>query len=191
MTISGWNADRLGELGPKYGARYVERPSDEGVNELFNQATVFVQTSTHEGFCLPPLEAMATGGAVVCTDAHGNRDFCVDGENCLIPAPTVAAVSAAISTLLADPELRKRLVTGRQQVQAKALLADEREVQEVVGVAPTRRRGHEQRDRADQQRGGEPGTRAAADGRRGRPWVRVDGYCSIWARTASIRASST
>ena len=56
--------------------RYVTSPSDEEVNELFNQATVFVQTSTHEGFCLPPLEAMATGGAVVCTDAHGNRDFC-------------------------------------------------------------------------------------------------------------------
>ena len=68
------------ELGPQHGATYVERPSDEGVNELFNQATVFVQTSTHEGFCLPPLEAMATGGAVVCTDAHGNRDFCVDGD---------------------------------------------------------------------------------------------------------------
>ena len=48
---------------------------------------MFVQTSTHEGFCLPPLESMATGGAVVCTDAHGNRDFCDDGENCLIPEP--------------------------------------------------------------------------------------------------------
>ena len=48
---------------------------------------MFVQTSTHEGFCLPPLEAMATGGAVVCTDAHGNRDFCRDGENCLMPEP--------------------------------------------------------------------------------------------------------
>ena len=81
------------ELGSEHGARYVDRPSDEDVNELFNEATVFVQTSTHEGFCLPPLEAMATGGAVVCTDAHGNRDFCVDGENCLMPEPTIAAVS--------------------------------------------------------------------------------------------------
>jgi GT2 family glycosyltransferase/glycosyltransferase involved in cell wall biosynthesis len=97
------------ELGPRYGARYVQRPSDDGVNELFNEATVFVQTSTHEGFCLPPLEAMATGAAVVCTDSHGNRDFCVDGENCLIPEPTVAAVSAAIARLLADEELRARL----------------------------------------------------------------------------------
>ena len=61
-------------------------PSDAEVNELLNTATVFVQTSRHEGFCLPVLEAMATGIPVVCTDAHGNRDFCRDGENCLMPA---------------------------------------------------------------------------------------------------------
>jgi len=52
---------------------------------------------------------MATGGAVVCTDSHGNRDFCVDGENCLMPEPTAAAVGAAIASLLADPDLRARL----------------------------------------------------------------------------------
>ena len=91
------------------GVRYVDAPDDEHVAELFNQATVFVQTSVHEGFALPPLEAMATGGAVVCTDAHGNRDFCVDGENCLMPEPNPAAVSAALARLLADPELRARL----------------------------------------------------------------------------------
>ncbi len=34
--------------------RYVEAPSDAEVNELFNEATIFVQTSSHEGFCLPP-----------------------------------------------------------------------------------------------------------------------------------------
>jgi glycosyltransferase involved in cell wall biosynthesis len=88
--------------------RYVERPSDEEVNRLFAEATVFVQTSTHEGFCLPPLESMATGGAVVCTDAHGNRDFCRDGENCLVPEPNVTAVSDALSALLGDRALRER-----------------------------------------------------------------------------------
>ena len=90
------------------GVRYVERPSDEAVNRLFNEATVFVQTSTHEGFCLPALESMAAGGAVVCTDAHGNRDYCVDGENCFLPEPTVVAVSGALARLLGDPELRDR-----------------------------------------------------------------------------------
>jgi glycosyltransferase involved in cell wall biosynthesis len=97
------------ELADDPAIRYVTAPSDEEVNELFNQATVFVQTSTHEGFALPPLEAMATGGAVVCTDAHGNRDFCVDGENCLMPEPNVAAVSAALARLLTDASLRALL----------------------------------------------------------------------------------
>ena len=85
------------EVATEPGIRYVTAPSDEEVNALFNEATVFVQTSVHEGFCLPPLESMATGGAVVCTDAHGNRDFCADGENCLMPEPDAAAVSAAIA----------------------------------------------------------------------------------------------
>ncbi|MGD1058501.1 MAG: glycosyltransferase [Solirubrobacteraceae bacterium] len=97
------------ELAEGGGMRYVESPDDEQVNELFCQATVFVQTSVHEGFALPPLEAMATGAAVVCTDAHGNRDFCVDGVNCLMPEANAGAVSAAIARLLADPELRARL----------------------------------------------------------------------------------
>jgi GT2 family glycosyltransferase len=91
------------------GLRYVDSPSDEQVAELLAQATVFVQTSTHEGFCLPPLESMATGGAAVCTDAHGNRDFCVDGENCLVPGAERAAVSEALERLLGDAELRARL----------------------------------------------------------------------------------
>jgi GT2 family glycosyltransferase len=106
------------ELAAERGVRYVTAPSDSEVNDLFNQATVFVQTSVHEGFCLPPLESMATGGAVVCTDAHGNRDFCVDGENCLIPEPDAAAVSAAISRLLADTSLREQL--GRAGVATAA-----------------------------------------------------------------------
>lgn len=92
--------------------RYVSGPSDVEVNALFNQATVFVQTSVHEGFCLPPLESMATGGAVVCTDAHGNRDFCANGQNCLMPEPDPAAVSSAIKRLLSDARLRERLGQG-------------------------------------------------------------------------------
>jgi GT2 family glycosyltransferase len=97
------------ELADEPGIRYVTAPSDAEVNRLLNQATVFIQTSLHEGFCLPPLESMATGGAVVCTDAHGNRDFCSDNENCLMPEPEPASVAAAIERLLADSALRERL----------------------------------------------------------------------------------
>jgi glycosyltransferase involved in cell wall biosynthesis len=120
LTLAAWQA--LKEPRPELclfgiepnlargnGVRYVDSPDDAQVNELFCQGTVFVQTSTHEGFALPPLEAMATGAAVVCTDAHGNRDFCLDGVNCLMPDPSVEAVSGALERLLADPELRMRL----------------------------------------------------------------------------------
>jgi glycosyltransferase involved in cell wall biosynthesis len=120
LTLAAWRAlpDPRPELclfgiEPEVAAgepdiTYVTAPSDEQVNELFNRATVFVQTSVHEGFCLPPLESMATGGAVVTTDSHGNRDFCRDGENCLMPEADAAAVAAAISRLLGDPQLRER-----------------------------------------------------------------------------------
>jgi GT2 family glycosyltransferase/glycosyltransferase involved in cell wall biosynthesis len=90
-------------------ARYFTSPSDEQVNRLFNEATVFVQTSTHEGFCLPALEAMAAGCAVVCTDAHGNRDFCEHERNCLMPDPDTQSVSRALERIVADPALRERL----------------------------------------------------------------------------------
>jgi GT2 family glycosyltransferase len=105
LCLFGIEPDLAGEPG----IRYVTAPTDAEVNELFNSAAVFVQTSIHEGFCLPPLEAMATGGAVVCTDAHGNRDFCVDDENCLLPDASASAVSQAIASLLADPAARERL----------------------------------------------------------------------------------
>jgi GT2 family glycosyltransferase len=97
---------------------YEQAPSDARVNELMCEATIFVQTSIHEGFCLPALEAMATGAAVVCTDAHGNRDFCVDGLNCLMPASRTDDVRAAIERLLADPGLCERL--GRAGMQTAA-----------------------------------------------------------------------
>jgi GT2 family glycosyltransferase len=120
LTLSAWRSLKAPrpelcmfgiepELAAEEGMHYVTSPDDERVGELLSEATVFVQTSTHEGFALPPLESMAAGGAVVCTDAHGNRDFCVDGVNCLMPEANTRAVAAAIARLLADPALRERL----------------------------------------------------------------------------------
>lgn len=90
--------------------KYYTKPSDDEVNDLYNKATVFIQTSRHEGFCLPLLEAMSTGTPVICTDAHGNRDFCHDGKTCLlVEHDNDAQLTAAINRLFADKKLREKL----------------------------------------------------------------------------------
>ena len=120
LTIDAWKSIPNGrpelwlfgiepELAERHGARYFTAPSDAEVNELLNTATALVQPSRHEGFCLPLLEAMAAGAPVVCTDAHGNRDFCRDGENCVMAEADPASVRSALERVLSDAELRRRL----------------------------------------------------------------------------------
>lgn len=89
---------------------YINKPKDEVVNELYNRATVFTQTSYHEGFCLPILEAMAAGCPVICTDSHGNRGFCHDGKNCImVGTDDVAGLAAAIKRVVGDKVLQQKL----------------------------------------------------------------------------------
>lgn len=122
MTLKGWkmigdNRPDLWLFGsePELAGRdpkikYFTRPDNEEVNELYNKATIFVQTSIHEGFCLPILEAMAAGCPVICTDAHGNRDFCFDGKNCLVVEQNdTDGLKRAIERLLSDEKLRNKL----------------------------------------------------------------------------------
>lgn len=122
FTLRGWK--RLGDKRPTlwlFGSepemksldekiRYITKPSDARVNELYNEATVFIQTSRHEGFCLPLLEAMATGAPVICTDAHGNRDFSHDKKTCImVDHDDDDQLASAIDKLLSDASLRDRL----------------------------------------------------------------------------------
>ena len=63
--------------------------------------------------------ANGLGYAHELTDADGNRDFCEDGVNCLMPPPEPQAVSAAIARVLGEAALRDRLVAaGRETAEA-------------------------------------------------------------------------
>ena len=79
-----------------------------------------------EGFYLPALEAMASGCAVVCDDATGNRGFCIDGETCLMVArDDYAGHVAMVERLLGDAELCETLRRqGHQVAQAYSLVAE-------------------------------------------------------------------
>ncbi|MGZ4333567.1 MAG: glycosyltransferase family 4 protein [Gaiellaceae bacterium] len=74
------------------------------------RADVFAHTSRWEGFGIVLLEAMLAGLPVVATRVSAIPEIVVDGETGLLtPAGDVDAVAAALSTLLADHDLRSRL----------------------------------------------------------------------------------
>jgi glycosyltransferase involved in cell wall biosynthesis len=75
---------------------------------LYNLADVFVFPSFYEGFGLPPLEAMACGTPVVCSNAASLPE--VVGDAALTVAPDDSdGLAAAVGRMLDDPALAEDL----------------------------------------------------------------------------------
>ena len=78
-----------------------------------NAADILVLPSHREGFGIVALEAAACEVPVVATRIHGLTDAVVDGvTGMLVPPRNTDALHEALTTLLAQPELRARL--GRE-----------------------------------------------------------------------------
>jgi glycosyltransferase involved in cell wall biosynthesis len=79
---------------------------------------LYVAASSKEGLPLAPLEAMASGLAVVATKVPGHQDVVDDGTTgLLVPPEDHAALAVAIESLLDDPERRRRMgQAGRERV---------------------------------------------------------------------------
>ncbi|KQT76977.1 glycosyltransferase family 4 protein [Methylobacterium sp. Leaf466] len=82
------------------------------VPALYAQADVFVSPTYAEGFSNTILEAMAAGLAVVSTHSVGVSDCLRDEENGLLVQPgDVPALAAALTRVVVDDDLRRRLAT--------------------------------------------------------------------------------
>ena len=80
------------------------------VRPFMNRASVFVLPSYHEGTPKTVLEAMASGRAVITTDAPGCRETVSDGLNGLIvPVKNTEALVSAMEFLIGDIPLCKRM----------------------------------------------------------------------------------
>ena len=83
-------------------------PSDD-LSIIFDNADVFVYPSLYEGFGLPPLEAMAHGVPVICSNSSSLPE--VVGEAALTFSPEdKEALTALMIKLLEDTNLRSELV---------------------------------------------------------------------------------
>jgi glycosyltransferase involved in cell wall biosynthesis len=91
-------------------------PSDAALSRLYRMAAVFIFPSLYEGFGWPPLEAMAHGCPVVCSDAASLPE--VVGDAALMAPPTdVTALAMHCRHVLEDAEVAHELVQkGRQNL---------------------------------------------------------------------------
>jgi glycosyltransferase involved in cell wall biosynthesis len=84
---------------------YVTR---ERLRELYRGALAFVYPSHHEGFGIPPLEAMACGTPVIATPVGAIPDYAGDAA-LLVPVGDREALRDAMSRLIANRSLRDEL----------------------------------------------------------------------------------
>jgi len=97
---------------------FLGRVGDPEKAQLFKTADMFVSPATgRESFGIVLLEAMAAGTPIVCSDIHGYKGVVQRGRQAiLVPPHDAKALAAAISELLADPDLRNRMgAAGRER----------------------------------------------------------------------------
>jgi len=101
------------EVRPDIRYTIFSHVDDETLAKLYSGSDVFIFTSYRKGFGLPPLEAMASGAAVVTTDCGGVRDYAVDGYNSLVTQPgDPSAIANAVIKILNNQRLRDSLIQG-------------------------------------------------------------------------------
>lgn len=87
--------------------------------DAYRQHHALLSASWYESYPLFPIEAMASGLAVITTEA-GTEDYAIDQENCLIVEPrNVKSIAEAIIRLANDRELVRRLGENASSVAIK------------------------------------------------------------------------
>jgi glycosyltransferase involved in cell wall biosynthesis len=90
--------------------RFYSKIDDPTLGTIYRSHSIFVYTSDYEGYGLPPLEAMASGCAVVATRTGAIPDYCEHGRTGLLREPgDVHGLIADTLRLCGSPEERATL----------------------------------------------------------------------------------
>ena len=120
LTIVGphWSAgeeQRLADLGIRDRVHLSTDVDDEGLCQLYNQATAFVYPSLYEGFGIPLLESMACGCPIVASRIPSTVE--VAGECSIYFGPTdVKDILIALDAVLSEGRNSERVQAGLKHV---------------------------------------------------------------------------
>jgi glycosyltransferase involved in cell wall biosynthesis len=108
--------ERGRELGIETQVVFPGFVPEEDLAALYSGASLFVMPSLYEGFCLPVLEAMACGTAVVCSTTSSLPEVVGDAALQFDPRD-VREMASTIVRVLRKQDLRRSLVArGIEQV---------------------------------------------------------------------------
>jgi phosphatidyl-myo-inositol dimannoside synthase len=112
---------RAAARGAGFPVHFVGTVADDELDRLYARADIFAMTSVDhrhslEGFGLVYLEAAAHGLPVVAHRIGGVPEAVIDGQTgLLVPPGDRAALTAAFSRLIANPDLRRQMgAAGRE-----------------------------------------------------------------------------
>jgi glycosyltransferase involved in cell wall biosynthesis len=102
--------------------------------DLYRKADIFVLSSRSEGVPLALLEAMSCGLPSVCTAVGGVPEILPDTiTGFLVPPGDIDCLASKISTLLDDPELRKKMgIRARELIKEKYTVGEM--AQKILGI---------------------------------------------------------
>jgi glycosyltransferase involved in cell wall biosynthesis len=91
---------------------------DDELAELYGRARAFALLSEYEGFGHPPLEALGSGVPSVLLDTRVAREVCGDAA-LYVGLDDLAAITAALESLLFDEAVRARILNAAPDVLAR------------------------------------------------------------------------
>ena len=130
------------ELNLSHAVNFVGCLDDSEVKALYENGSVYICMSEHEGFCLPVVEAMRFGMPVVAYASSALPDT-LGKSAALVSEKRHAEIAELIERISKDGELRQRMVAaGRERVRQLSFERFEGEVQRLFCSAPSRAQSH-------------------------------------------------
>ena len=125
---------RVAELNLTENVQIIGYADYENVPEIYRRADVFVSPTYAEGFSNTILEAMASGLAIVSTNAVGVVDCLRHRENGLLVEPgDISGLKNALREILDDHDLRKTLARDALE-ECRAVYSWEKIGRQIIGI---------------------------------------------------------